>query len=78
MNTTLVNLRLEDDAVAALDKMAGKALNRQAVARMLLIAAIEAVEENGGKINLPPKFSVHDDSPFRPTRFHEPQPQKRK
>jgi hypothetical protein len=52
--------------------MAGKALNRQAVARMLLIAAIEAVQANGGKIHLPPKFTVHDDSPFGATRFSEP------
>jgi hypothetical protein len=58
MQSKLVNLRLEEAEIAVLDKMAGKALNRQAVARMLLIAAIEAVERNGGCINLPPEFSV--------------------
>ncbi len=78
MKKTLVNLSLEDDEVATLDAMAGKALNRQAVARMLLIAAIEAVQSNGGKIHLPPKFTVHDDSPFHATRFSEPKPEKRK
>lgn len=78
MKTTLVNLRLEDDAIEVLDKMAGKALNRQAVARMLLIAAIEAVQANGGKVHLPPQFQVHDDSPFVPTRLNEPKPHIRK
>jgi hypothetical protein len=72
MNKTQINLSLEDDAIELLDEMAGKALNRQAVARMLLIAAIEAVQANGGKIHLPPKFTVHDDSPFTGTRFNEP------
>ena len=52
--------------------------SRQAVARMLLIAAIEAVQANGGRINLPPKFIVHDDSPFTATRFNEPKPSKHK
>lgn len=60
MKTTQVNLRLEYEAIATLDAMAGKGLNRQAVARMLLIAAIEAVQANGGKIHLPPKFTVDD------------------
>lgn len=72
MQTTLLHLRIEDLEVEALDKMAGKALNRQAVARMLLIAAIEAVQANGGKIQLPPKFTVADDFPFHATRFNEP------
>jgi hypothetical protein len=74
MKKTLVNLSLEDNEVAVLDAMAGKALNRQAVGRMLLIAAIEAVQANGGKINLPPKFAVADDSPFSATRFSEQKP----
>ena len=52
--------------------MAGKALKRQAVAKMLLIGAIEAVQSNGGKIHLPPKFSGVDDSPFHAIRFDEP------
>jgi hypothetical protein len=58
MKTALVHLRLEDDEIASLDKMAGRALNRQAVARMLLIAAIEAVQRNGGRIALPPRFEI--------------------
>jgi hypothetical protein len=36
------------------------------------------VQSNGGKIHLPPKFTVHDDSPFHATRFSEPKPEKRK
>ena len=74
MTNTQVNLRIDDDMIATLDQMAGQALNRQAIARMLLIAAIEAVQANGGKIHLPPKFNVQDDSPFVPTRFNEPKP----
>ncbi len=61
MTKTQMNMELEDELVAILDKMAGKALKRQAVARMLLIAAIEAVQANGGKIHLPPKFKVAND-----------------
>jgi len=72
MKKTLVHVQVDDAEIAELDKMAGKALTRQAVARMLLIAAIEAVQANGGKIQLPPKFTVHDDSPFSTTRFNEP------
>ena len=79
MKTTLVNLRLEDDSISVLDKMAGKALNRQAVARMLLIGAIEAVQANGGRVHLPPKFQVEDDN-FTATAFsiNEPKPEKKK
>jgi hypothetical protein len=58
MKTTLLNLRLDKEAIDVLDKLAGKALNRQAVARMLLIAAIEAVEKNQGQLQFPPKFCV--------------------
>ena len=61
MTNTQVNLRIDDDMIATLDQMAGKALNRQAIARMFLIAAIEAVQANGGRINLPPKFAVADN-----------------
>jgi hypothetical protein len=71
-------LKLDTDYTDVLDIMAGKALNRQAVARMLLIAAIEAVQANGGKIHLPPKFTVHDDSPFGVMRLSEPKPEKKK
>ena len=53
-----MNLRLEMDSVAVLDKLAGKALNRQAVARMLLLAAIEAVQKNQGSLSFPPQFQV--------------------
>ena len=60
METSLVHLRLEADEIALLDKLAGKALNRQAVARMLLIAAIEAVQKNQGSLAFPPKLTVEN------------------
>jgi len=63
MTTKLVNIRLEDREIAMLDKLAGKALNRQAVARMLLIAAIEAIEENQGKLDFPPRLTVLAEEP---------------
>jgi hypothetical protein len=80
MKTTLLNLRLEDEQIAILDRMAGKALNRQAIGRMLLIAAIEAVEANGGKIQLPPQFIVRDDTTFREATYklNEPKSTQRK
>ena len=73
MKTTLVNLRLEDKAVAVLDHMAGDALNRQAVARMLLIAAIEAVQANGGRIELPPRFVIPNETRVPSYSINEPQ-----
>ena len=72
MTKTQMNMELEDELVAVLDKMAGKALKRQAVARMLLIAAIEAVQANGGKIHLPPKFTVEDKVSVETSRLSEP------
>jgi hypothetical protein len=78
MESKVLNLRLETSECATLDKLAGKALNRQAVARMLLIAAIEAVQANGNMVHLPPKFAVADESPFLPTRFNEPIPHKKR
>ncbi|HEY4414516.1 MAG TPA: hypothetical protein VGO57_02400 [Verrucomicrobiae bacterium] len=78
MQTTLLHLRIESDEAAALDKLAGKTLTRQAVARMLLVAALDAVKRNQGKLNFPPELTVHDDSPFTATRFNEPKTEKRK
>lgn len=60
MKTTLVNIRLEDAEIAILDELAGRALNRQAIARMLLQAAIEAIQKNQGRLNFPPCFDVAD------------------
>jgi hypothetical protein len=79
MKTTLLNLRLEDTEIAALDELAGRALNRQAVARMLLQAAIEAVRNNQGRLNFPPCFSV-TDPPQTINRLEpiEPKPKARK
>ena len=72
MQTKLVNLRLSEDEIKALDKLAGKALNRQAVARMLLIAAIEAVELNQGRLDLPPRLSVSPAEGHISYRTNEP------
>ena len=80
MTKTQINLDFEDEHIAVLDKLAGKALKRQAVARMLVIAAIEAVRANGGTISLPPKFAVEDktlaevptfriNEPVKPARY---------
>ena len=74
MKNTQVNLRIDDDMIATLDQMAGKALNRQAIARMFLIAAIEAVQNNGGRINLPPRFAVVNEPDLIPARIKEPKP----
>lgn len=60
MKTTLLNLRLEESEIAILDELAGRALNRQAVGRMLLQAAIEAIQKNQGRLNFPPCFDVSD------------------
>jgi hypothetical protein len=78
MKTTLVNLRLEDEMVRVLDALAGKALNRQAVARMLLIAAIEAVQRNQGRLHFPPQFKILESDSRGTYSFNEPQPTKRK
>jgi hypothetical protein len=78
MKKTLVNLSLEDDEIAILDAMAGKALNRQAVARMLLIAALEAVQRNQGRLHLPPRFEIGDLPPVRFGNLNEPSTKPRK
>lgn len=62
MVKTQVNLELEGELIAVLDGLAGRALKRQAVARMLLIAALEAVQANGNMVHLPPKFKVDGGS----------------
>lgn len=58
MKTILVNLRLAVEDVEKIDEMASVGLNRQAVARMLLLAALAAVRKNGGEIGLPPVLEV--------------------
>lgn len=58
MKTTLVNIRLPDNQIQTLDTMAGDALNRQAIARMLLSAAIDAVQRNQGRLNFPILFEI--------------------
>jgi len=70
MKNQLVNLRLEADLIEILDHMAGRALNRQAVARMFLIAALEAAQAHGVQISLPPKLVVAEDE----TKFYQLNP----
>lgn len=74
MKTTLVNIRLEDASIETLDRLAGKGLNRQAVARMLLMAAIDAVEKNQGNLHFPPQFSVEQKAldSIEMSRLNEP------
>ena len=74
MKTTLLNLRMEQDCIDELDNLAGKALNRQAVARMLLIAALDAVRKNQGNLKFPPEFQVASALPFEPTVFRIKEP----
>lgn len=74
MKTTLLNIRLETSQIEKLDELAGEALNRQAVGRMLLIAAIDAVRRNQGKLTFPPKFEVRDETPFAATSFRINEP----
>ena len=74
MESALVNIRLESKQIEALDKLAGQSLSRQSVARMLLIGAIEAVQNNHGKIHLPPKFAVADDTSFTASAFRINEP----
>lgn len=78
MTTTQINIRLEDAHIAVLDTLAGKSLNRQAIGRMLLIAAIEAVQANGGMIPLPPQFAVGDKISASGTSYRLNEPAKRK
>jgi len=58
MKTIQVNIRLEQEKIDVLDTLAKKGLNRQAVARVLLWAAIEAVQENQGNLHFPPRLEV--------------------
>ena len=67
METALVNIRLEMQQIEALEKLAGQALTRQSVARMLLIAAIESnarqycpAGNRGWDERYPSMFHVHD------------------
>lgn len=60
MQTVQLHLRIETDEADLLDKLSGKSLSRQAVAGMLLTAAISAVQKNQGKLTFPPELTVED------------------
>ena len=66
MTKTQLNIELESEFIAVLDILAGKALKRQGVARMLLIGALEAVQANANMVHLPPKFVVADGQEVKP------------
>jgi hypothetical protein len=65
MKTTQIHLRLTPDEAELIDELAGDALGRQAIASMLLSAAIEAVRENGRQISIPPCLTVSAKPPGR-------------
>lgn len=71
MKTTQVNIRLEDREIEILDSMARKGLNRQAVARMLLIIAIDAIQANQGRHIFPPELVV-SEGPTNRLALNEP------
>jgi hypothetical protein len=71
MKTIQVNIRLEQEKIDVLDTLAEKGLNRQAVARVLLWAAIEAIQESQGHLHFPPRFKIPAES------FELPEPSAR-
>lgn len=78
MDSNVLHLRLDKAECDTLDKLAGKGLNRQSVARTLLIAAIEAVQKNQGNLRMPPQFTVIDNAPFEHSRgYHVNEPKKK-
>lgn len=65
---------MEEKQVEALDAMAGNGLTRQGIARALLVAAVEAVQRNGGNITLPPRFVVWSENGSRETGYTTNEP----
>jgi uncharacterized protein YabE (DUF348 family) len=80
VKTTQVHLRLTPDEADLIDELAGDVLGRQAVASMLLSAAIQAVIENGRKISIPPALTVCTNPTGKPRYVlnETPPPQKKK
>ena len=75
MDSNVLHLRLDKEECEMLDKLGGKAVTRQSVARQLLIAAIEAVQRNQGSLRMPPQFTVIDNAPFPESRgYHINEP----
>ena len=77
----MLHIRLPADDLSVLDALANNILSRQQVATMLLHAAVEAVQANGGRVHLPPKFTVandEDSSSFAPASPRINQPTKKK
>lgn len=60
VKSTLLHIRVNGDSSNILDTLGGNLLSRQQVASMILEAACEAVRQNGGKLDFPPKFNVGD------------------
>ena len=58
MTTQQLRINLPKTDLEALDRIAHGMLSRQAIAGMLLHAAIEAVLENPSALRFPPVFSV--------------------
>jgi hypothetical protein len=56
-----IRIRIQEDDVAVLDQLAGKALSRTDVASVLLAAAVDAVRKNKGRVHFwPPKLSLDE------------------
>ena len=56
-----MHLRLPNEDLSVLDSLADNVLSRQQVATMLLHGAVESIKNNGGKIQMPPRFRVAMD-----------------
>ena len=66
MQTTQFRVRVNEDNSATLRRLAGDSgVQPIDIATMLLHAAVAAVRENGGKIHLPPRFKVIEETSSR-------------
>ena len=61
---TQIRIRILDEDVELLQKLAGKSMSMATVAAGLVTAAIDAVRENKGKLHFPPKLLVSDFEPM--------------
>jgi hypothetical protein len=58
MTKNTIHLRLSAEELAAIETVSGGLLPRQTMALFLLRAALRAIEQNGGRVDLPPVFRV--------------------
>ena len=55
---TQIRIRVTDADMPVIEDLAGNVLSITDVASLLLSAAVDAVKENKGRLNFPPKFEV--------------------